>query len=454
MKIPSLAGVCSFTEAARTGYSVEENVNLMVRYAWIEKWIMELGLYWMNPTPEWEVKEALSLHLWLDTEHAGLFRDRISEMRNPPPKMNVSPDEQLDAFFAELLTAETTMEKVVGLYGVLKPAVLAAYQQHLAETNPITDYPTCRILRFIVTEEEEMLVWGEKAIAALVHNPEVQAVAKAWQAHLYAYLQAAGGIRGDQEVPEQLPASRVVKEFEPDFVPQRDSRFTQQWNFTFPPHEVYSSPDVDVEERTLALMCKRALEMDVPEAMASMIARAEDEPWDYYRDMCRQLWDEARHAMMGSIYFEHHGIPWRDRIALHMAFPLHLNLEMSPQEAHIVLYTIEQGLMPAKTGKRYEWETTISAHDDLATLFQDYDWADEVLHAQIGRRWLLPKLDTSSSETMERGRALIMDFANTIAKYRDRGLQENWWPEFIRETLGRESGMKSYAGLKRYTASA
>ena len=35
---------------------------------------------------------------------------------------------------------------VVGLYGVFKPALLAAYKQHLAESNPITDHPTSRIL--------------------------------------------------------------------------------------------------------------------------------------------------------------------------------------------------------------------------------------------------------------------------------------------------------------------
>ncbi|MGD8749849.1 MAG: hypothetical protein PVG14_00430 [Anaerolineales bacterium] len=29
---------------------------------------------------------------------------------------------------------------------------------------------------------------------------------------------------------------------------------------------------------------------------------------------------------------------------------------------------------------------------ELAVLFQDFDWADEVLHAQIGRRWLLGAL--------------------------------------------------------------
>jgi hypothetical protein len=294
-------------------------------------------------------------------------------------------------------------------------------------------------------------------MAALIEGPEAQAAAEKWQAHLHAYLQAAGGIRGDEEIPEHLPESRVVVEFEPDFFPQRDERFTQRWNFTFPPHEVahaLNTQDVDVEERTLALMCKRTLEMDVPEAMASMIARAEGESWEYYRDMCRQLWDEARHAMMGSIYFEHHGIPWRERIALHMAFPLHLNLELSQQESHIVLFAIEQGLMPAKTGKRYEWETALTANDPLATLFQDYDWADEVLHAQIGRRHLLPRLTTNVNETMEKGWALMATFGDTIAKYRERGPQENWWPEFVREILGRESAMKMYAGIRRPTASA
>jgi hypothetical protein len=453
--IPSLAGICTFEEAARLGYSVEDNVSYMLRYAWFEKRMMELGLYWMNPTPEWEVKEAYSFHLWLDTEHAGLFRDRISEMRNPPPRMDISPDERLDRLFDEILTAETTLEKVVGLYDVLKPALLAAYRQHVAESNPITDYPTSRILGFMISEEEKMIAWGEKAIAAL-SEAGAAANIEEWKAHLQAYLQAAGGVRGDQASPESLPASRVVKEFEPDFMPQRDEQFTQRWNFVFPPHEVANSatPDIEVDERTLALMCKRALEMDVPEAMASIIGRAEGEPWEYYRDMCRQLWDEARHAMMGSIYFEDKGIQWRDRIALHMAFPLHLNLELSQQESHIVLFTIEQGLMPAKTGKRYEWETAKQTGDPLATLFQDYDWADEVLHAQIGRRWLLPRLTTDISATMERGWALMMTFGDTIAKYQDRGTQENWWPGFVRETLGRESSMKEYLGIRRQTASA
>ena len=67
---------------------------------------------------------------------------------------------------------------------------------------------------------------------------------------------------------------------------------------------------------------------------------------------------------------------------------LALNTQLKPIERHAVLYFIEQGLMP-KNGKRFEWEVGLASHNPLAALFQDYDWADEVLHARIGRDWYL-----------------------------------------------------------------
>ena len=73
-----------------------------------------------------------------------------------------------------------------------------------------------------------------------------------------------------------VPASRAQgRTFQPDFFPQRDARFEKQGNFIFPPHEVARTDGVPDDEKTLALMCKRALEMDVPEVMARLMAEAE-----------------------------------------------------------------------------------------------------------------------------------------------------------------------------------
>ena len=41
----------------------------------------------------------------------------------------------------------------------------------------------------------------------------------------------------------------------------------------------------------------------------------------------------------------------------------------------------------AQDRQTVEWEVAGASHNPLARLFQDYDWADEVLHAKIGRDW-------------------------------------------------------------------
>ena len=169
MQISPLAGLATYEEAARVGYSVEENVARFLRYAWIEKRAMEVGLYWLASTPEWEVKEALGLHLSLDADHAADIRVRVGEMRNPVPRMDVCPDPAIDRFFDELLTAQDTVEKIAGLYGVLKPALLAAYRTHYEKSNPVIDHPTRRMIKHILVDEAEIMEWGVGAVTAVTH---------------------------------------------------------------------------------------------------------------------------------------------------------------------------------------------------------------------------------------------------------------------------------------------
>jgi hypothetical protein len=443
MQIPPLAGLATYEEAARVGYGVEENVSRFLRYAWIEKRAMEVGLYWLAATPEWEVKEALGLHLSLDADHAADIRVRVSEMRNPMPRMDVSPDPAIDRFFDELLTAEDTVEKVMGLYGVLKPALLAAYRMHFAKSNPVIDHPTRRMIKHIMIDEEEMMAWGERAVTAVTQSPSAQAKAHQFQAHLNAYLQAMGGIMGDAEKLTILPPSRVTQPFTPDFFPQRDDRFAMKWNFVNPQRQVSMNEAVPLDERTLALMCRRIVEMDVPEYMTRIIAQSEDEPWDYFVEMTRQLWDEVRHASMGTIYFENRGVDWKKHIAIHPGMSIRLGT-LDVKDAHNVLYAIEQNLMPAKTGKKLEYEISVNANDPLAAQIQDYDWADEVLHVHTGRKWLLPKTGLPSGEAVKKGWELRATTVGVLSEYEDRGEQKNWWPEFVQQVLGRETAHEEF----------
>jgi hypothetical protein len=154
--------------------------------------------------------------------------------------------------------------------------------------------------------------------------------------------------------------------------------------------------------------------------------------------MCRQMWDEARHSMMGEAWLASHGIDFT-QVPLNIGFSLGLNRLASPLEAHAALYWIEQGLMPKTTGKAYEWRTARESRDPLATLFMDFDWADEVLHVHIGRRWLVKEI--GSREEAERMGSEA--FSRVMAIRRHRGLegaeeteQREWWPDFCESALG------------------
>ncbi|MGH7476721.1 MAG: hypothetical protein ACRELD_10555, partial [Longimicrobiales bacterium] len=261
---------------------------------------------------------------------------------------------------------------------------------------------------------------------------------------LDAYLRAAGGIAGDIPAPEggALPAARAAVPFRPRLEPRRDARFQGTYNFEFPPQVVYLAQHVPADERNLALLCKRLLEMDVPEMMASFILeRAPEQPWEFRRDYARQLWDEARHAMMGETAFTSRGIDWTS-IPLNVGFALRLNLHASPFERQLVLWAIEQSLMPAETGKSYEFETARAAGDELSAHFQDYDWADEVLHAQIGRRWIRAA-GLSLDEARERALEVHERTWNALAAYRDRQPQTEWWRAFVEQVLGHPSATKA-----------
>jgi hypothetical protein len=212
-----------------------------------------------------------------------------------------------------------------------------------------------------------------------------------------------------------------------DPVPKRDERFVDLWNQGVNPEAFLYDDHFEPRPKALMMFYKRLREIDVPEMMASIIHQTCGKPWEYYRAMSRQLWDEARHAMMGEVGFASQGVDWT-RARITHNWSLRLNTECSAQERHAVLFFIEQGLM-TRTGKRYEWEVGTASGLPLAGLFQDFDWADEVLHAQLGREWYVKEMG-DLKRALEYGDQCWSRILSNWMTVRDQGLtkHENWWP--------------------------
>ena len=422
----------------KPGLSVEECVRRLKRYHYAFKRLHQIFTARITAEPIYELKMAFSLHAHLCAEHVTSLRKRVGEMREPPLGLEAVPDSNLEIFFDEILAAPTTEELIVGLYSTALPALKEALEHHLRETNLLVDNPSVRVCRFALMELGEMRKFGDQAVKALGTQtqpkdedlPSPSSAQMSWLPLLDACLAAAGGLDGTEK-PSGKSAERrySAKPYVYDAVPKRDERFPDPYNMGVNAEVFLYDQKYPPEPKTLMMFYKRLREIDVPEMMASIIVQTPSKPWGYYRDMTRQLWDEARHAMMGEVGFANAGVDWPTQVMINYTWSLALNTQLKPIERHAVLYFIEQGLMP-KTGKRFEWEVGLASHNPLSALFQDYDWADEVLHARIGRDWYLKDF-SNAQEAVRYGDQCWSRVLMNWESWRQKGLTQhrNWWPE-------------------------
>ena len=424
--LPALAGLCTMAEANRPGLSVEESVRRLKRHHYALRRIHGILTARITSEPIYELKMAWSHQAWICAEQVSAIRARVGEMREPPLGLDKVPHEGLALAFNELMAAPRDL-LLMGLYEIVVPALLRCMAKHAADTHPLADQPTSRLLRIAQMDLEDLQQYGRKAVSSLVSGEE-RAAAQTALAVLNQAL--AGGLDGTSTEGTGLPLPEKLHSAKPwkyDPKPQRDERFPDPYNMGVNAEVFLYDPKQPAEAKVLMMYYKRLREIDVPEMMASIITETPDKPWGYYRDMSRQLWDEARHAMMGEVGFASAGIDWPKQVAVNFTWSLGLNTQLTPKERHAVLYFIEQGLMP-KTGKRHEWETAIMARSPLAATFQDFDWADEVLHARVGRDWYVSDMP-SPHEAVAYGDACWSKVLMNWERWRTDGFTQhaNWW---------------------------
>lgn len=425
--LPTLAGLATIEEAAKPGLSVAACVARLKRYHYAFVRLHEILTARITAEPIYELKTGFSHQSYLCAEHVQALRNRIAEMREPPLGLDDVPHEALAVFFDEILAAPSTEALLLGIYEEALPALEKALENHVRDTNPLVDAPSVRIVRFALMELAEMLEFGNQCTACLVDDKTRHELSP-WLKLLTDCLAAAGGIDGTEPASGKTPARQFSKTpYVYDRIPRRDERFQDPWNQGVNAEAFLYDESMPARPKALMMLYKRLREIDVPEMMASIIVETKGKPWEYYRDMSRQLWDEARHAMMGEVGFVALGVDWtKARITHNWSY--RLNTECTPLERHAVLYFIEQGLM-TKTGKRYEWEVGQETGIPLIATLQDYDWADEVLHAQLGRLWYIPAVG-EWKEALAYGDKCWSRILSNWETVRDQGLtrHDNWWP--------------------------
>lgn len=189
-------------------FSVDVSARRVRHYRYAEERLMRVMGGWIALTPELPVKLLFGRHVWECAQHADLWGRRLSELRAPAQKgepPNPEFVEFMDALERPVERAES-VERLVGVYRVLKPHLVATYEDHLARANPVYEPPTRVILERCLIEERRHVASGAVLLERLLGADATRRRAEAWEGSLLETLARAGGVGGDTANPRVAAA--------------------------------------------------------------------------------------------------------------------------------------------------------------------------------------------------------------------------------------------------------
>ena len=268
--------------------SVQRNLELLGRYQYLEIQLMELMGSWACTIVDPEIKIGFGRQMFQDAVHADLLGKRIPELKGRSAHFHViPPSDGVVRLIETVWKAEGDRKRLVGLYRVLKPALIEAYRNHIALAEIPADEPTVYILRHIADEESDHCAWAEKTISRLPADP----LTEAWERDLARGLREAGGFPGAGSGRGTYSFAKVHGY---SVLPVRDSR----WDIIADPGEFTEKNwSFDTQEGKQHLLHDLLnSEFITVERMGRILADFPGIPWQMKLDMARQAWDEARHA--------------------------------------------------------------------------------------------------------------------------------------------------------------
>lgn len=384
------------------------NVQRLEHFFAIEKALLRTQGARIPDLESWSLKQKIGYFLYEDALHADRLISRRRELR--AGRREFPPlSEELQLVIEAALHAPGDYLFCCSFYLGLKPLLVQAYRQHLAESTIYSDHPSRQVFETIIAEEERQIAWMEGALALMPEvNAQTKQAGQEWVQRIQGWVQAAGGILGEgRKEPEHLP------EFGSYSVAARARREPRQKaTFSFAT-EVEAA---DEFQRTLLIQFMAYFrEMAAAETMAGLLWEApENMPWEFFMDSARHFWDEIRHCQVGQQRLEELGLDiWQVPV---QTGHYDVRARMPLLERYAFLTQVQEA--ESFNIKRENEVLFRETGDSLSADMVAYDIADERNHVRYGTRWI-PELQKvlGDNRTMD---ALVAD---------SRKMQQEIWKQ-------------------------
>jgi hypothetical protein len=394
--------------------SIDENVEYLKRYAYLERACMRTLAGWMPGVPEWEPKNEFGLHVWESADAADQIRARLRELRCHQPERHLSPI--LEQLGKELDYAGNTAEVVATVYLVIKKALLEAYRNHPQTTWADFDRPTVKLMERLIDLTERHVQWAENYFPTIEAN---YADWQTWRNYIAGLLASDGGVTG-KEPKAELPAR---PDAHPLLLPFQQCQRMPGWPIFDPNVDFEPERTAEPEAHRLWRFKHYLNEITAAETLGSILWMTPEMPWEYQHNVARHLWDEVRHSQLGQTRVQQLGLKISEVPQVVQIYNVMMTLPAVDQYA-LLTTVIEPNGMPEKSANREHWE---NIGDEISAAAVSYDWSDENFHVRWGKKWTPVLLETykyneSPEEIAQRTEAWLVE--NTPVKMQQKMSEE------------------------------
>lgn len=190
-------------------YDVESTARRVRNFRYAEEWMMMIMGGWVATVPEVPVKTGLGKVIWEGAQAADEFGKRLPELRCGRKAVEASePSNEGFAGFVQAVAdperPDLTVEKLVGVFDVLKPHLVDVYEVTMRETDPICDAPTIELLENAVRKTRRHIAWGQEVLERLCDTDAKRETRRKRADELGEKLRACGGVTGTLEADRGL----------------------------------------------------------------------------------------------------------------------------------------------------------------------------------------------------------------------------------------------------------
>lgn len=302
-------------------YSLAEKARRLSNFRYLEMEMMECLAGWSQSIVHIPLRIGFGFGMYTHAVHCRDLAWALNNLKRAHFQ-TVAPSNEFVRLCECIWLAESPLLRLVGIYRVLKPHLISAYQYHIEATDPISDAHSVRVLQACLNDHIADVAWGNAMIEKLANTGSLRQEALLYQAELEQQLVESGGITAegapaywlpysdDEVANNEVMAARASLKGQGDLRSQGytytkrpapfptgrqpfDERFCYRQDI--PDYTPPEFPEGSVDWLIFGVHHLWYGENFTVDRMGRMIIDFPDAPFELKFDMAQQAWEEARH---------------------------------------------------------------------------------------------------------------------------------------------------------------